>query len=95
MGKARTNISDISLQENGRYIGICAQDNILHDRLTVEENLVFIGKLKGLRKDDISENVRLVIEMMDLEGFRKIKACNLSGGNKRKLCCALSLILCP
>lgn len=41
------------------------------------------------------QNVNLVIDMMDLEGFRHVQAIDLSGGNKRKLCCALSLVLCP
>ena len=54
-----------------------------------------IGKLKGIRKEDLERNVALVIEMMDLKGFKTVQAGNLSGGNKRKLCCALSLILCP
>ena len=32
---------------------------------------------------------------MALEEFRHVVAGNLSGGNKRKLTCALSLLLCP
>jgi ABC-type multidrug transport system ATPase subunit len=35
------------------------------------------------------------MEMMDLSQFKEVLAVNLSGGNKRKLCCALSLVLCP
>lgn len=33
--------------------------------------------------------------MMDLANFRHVQAVNLSGGNRRKLCCAISLIMCP
>lgn len=32
---------------------------------------------------------------MDLNEYLHVKACNLSGGNKRKLCCAMTLLLCP
>lgn len=34
-------------------------------------------------------------ETLDLMPFSKTKGMNLSGGNKRKLCCAMSLIGCP
>ena len=43
---------------------------MIHEQLTVEENLQFIGKLKGLTKECLEANVNLVIDMMDLEGFR-------------------------
>jgi len=36
-----------------------------------------------------------IIDTMDLQDFRKVPAGNLSGGNKRKLSCALTLMLCP
>jgi len=36
-----------------------------------------------------------VKETLDLMPFSKTKGMNLSGGNKRKLCCAMSLIGCP
>jgi len=36
-----------------------------------------------------------IIDTMDLQDFRKVRAGNLSGGNKRKLSCALTLMLCP
>lgn len=36
-----------------------------------------------------------IIDTMDLQDFRKVAAGNLSGGNKRKLSCALTLMLCP
>ena len=32
---------------------------------------------------------------MDLHDYLNIRACNLSGGNKRKLCCAMTLLLVP
>ena len=32
---------------------------------------------------------------MDLDEFRNVRAGNLSGGNKRKLSCAMTLVLCP
>ena len=40
-------------------------------------------------------NIDLICDMMDLDPFRKTIAGNLSGGNKRKLSCALTLVVCP
>merc|ERR1712166_1671831 len=37
----------------------------------------------------------LIKETLDLNSFSKTRAMNLSGGNKRKLCCAMSLMGCP
>jgi len=37
----------------------------------------------------------MIKETLDLNSFSKTRAMNLSGGNKRKLCCAMSLIGCP
>jgi ABC-type multidrug transport system ATPase subunit len=37
----------------------------------------------------------LVIRTLDLHEFTKVKAGNLSGGNKRKLSCALTLMTSP
>jgi ABC-type multidrug transport system ATPase subunit len=39
--------------------------------------------------------MRFIKETLDLTPFGDKRACNLSGGNKRKLCCAISLIANP
>jgi len=39
--------------------------------------------------------MNLIIDTMDLDQFRETRAGNLSGGNKRKLSCALTLLLSP
>jgi ABC-type multidrug transport system ATPase subunit len=36
-----------------------------------------------------------LIETLELKEFKDTVCKNLSGGNKRKLCCAMSLIICP
>jgi ABC-type multidrug transport system ATPase subunit len=44
---------------------------------------------------DRIHNIELVVDTMDLGEFRDTMAGNLSGGNKRKLSCAATLLLCP
>ena len=55
----------------------------------------FIGKLKGISVKDRSLNSKLIIDTMALNEFIDVEADKLSGGNKRKLTCALSLYHCP
>ena len=54
-----------------------------------------MGRLKGINEQDRWHNEDLIIETMALEEFVNVKAENLSGGNKRKLTCAISLVGCP
>jgi ATP-binding cassette subfamily A (ABC1) protein 3 len=54
-----------------------------------------MGKLKGIKREDRDHAMNFIIDTMDLDDFRKTRAVNLSGGNKRKLSCALTLLLCP
>lgn len=39
--------------------------------------------------------MEFIKETLDLQEYAETRATNLSGGNKRKLCCAISLIGCP
>jgi ABC-type multidrug transport system ATPase subunit len=55
----------------------------------------FIARIKGLSSQDFDRNITLILKTMDLEEFKNVRASNLSGGNKRKLSCAMTLVLCP
>lgn len=88
-------IEKINLIEQGCRIGMCPQYNSCYDRLTVNENLQFIARLKGINKLDLAHNVELIIDTLDLKEFKNVRACNLSGGNQRKLSVAMTLLLSP
>lgn len=72
-----------------RSIGVCLQDNVLFDRLTVREHIAFFMRIKGARPSKASAR-RLAVEV-GLGDFFLIRAGSLSGGNKRKLSLALAL----
>ena len=74
---------------------MCPQYNALFEQFTVAEHLTFVAGIKGLTPADSLHNVDLVVNSMDLTEYLHVKACNLSGGNKRKLSCAMTLVLCP
>ena len=76
-------------------MGLAAQANIIWDTLTVDEHLNFIGKVKGLSPAEITFQKQFIKQTLDLTPFGNKQAGQLSGGNKRKLCCAISLIANP
>lgn len=72
-------------------IGLCTQQNILFDELTVREHIQFFCGLKGL--DSVSAN-RDTIKYVDLLGLGAAidkASSTLSGGMKRKLSLAIAL----
>lgn len=89
------NTEKINLFEEGKRIGLCPQYNSGYDQLSVEENLQFIARLKGISEKDLTHNINLIIETLNLEEFKNIPCKNLSGGNKRKLSVAMTMLLVP
>ena len=89
------NTSEIDLVKEGRKLGMCPQDNTIWNQLTVRENLEYMARVKGLSAMDFQNNSTLILQTLDLEDYLDVRAGNLSGGNKRKLTCALTLLVSP
>eukprot|EP00357_Protocruzia_adherens_P037860 CAMPEP_0115030754 /NCGR_PEP_ID=MMETSP0216-20121206/38044_1 /TAXON_ID=223996 /ORGANISM="Protocruzia adherens, Strain Boccale" /LENGTH=239 /DNA_ID=CAMNT_0002408109 /DNA_START=454 /DNA_END=1169 /DNA_ORIENTATION=- len=68
-----------------KYIGYTPQFDALLDFITVEEHLYLYADLKGIPKEYKTKLVEDKLTEMNLAQYRKSKAGNLSGGNKRKL----------
>eukprot|EP00486_Rosalina_sp_Unknown_P000997 CAMPEP_0201566782 /NCGR_PEP_ID=MMETSP0190_2-20130828/6860_1 /ASSEMBLY_ACC=CAM_ASM_000263 /TAXON_ID=37353 /ORGANISM="Rosalina sp." /LENGTH=1780 /DNA_ID=CAMNT_0047985985 /DNA_START=1581 /DNA_END=6920 /DNA_ORIENTATION=- len=75
-----------------RYIGYCPQFDALFDLLTGKEHLRFYGMLKGLRGQKLKDQVNLLLRVLSLTKYKNRKAGTYSGGNKRKLSVAISMI---
>ena len=86
------NIDNLDVYNNKIVMGICPQHNTVWDMLTVDQTLWHIAEIKGLSRQDIEKQVDFLMETLDLSQYAKTRAMNLSGGNKRKLVCAMSLI---
>jgi len=61
----------------------------------VSEHLDFIAAVKGLSAGDREKQKAFLLKALELEEFTDRAAGTLSGGNKRKLCCACSLMANP
>lgn len=73
-------------------IGICAQQDILFDKLKVREHLELIAKLRRIPKEEIPDAVNLALKKLNLVDERNKYSEQLSGGNKRKLSLAMAVV---
>lgn len=75
--------------------GICSQSNTIWDYITVEQHLRVAAKVKGMTEGETQEAIDYLLRTLKLEEYRHRGAEKLSGGNKRKLCVAMSMIGAP
>ena len=96
-GTIYVNGKDISgrFNELNELFGYCPQFDAIFEHLTVFENLEFYARIKGIKKDSIYLLVNAMIKEMSLDEFTNKIAGRLSGGNKRKLAVAISMLCNP
>ncbi|GBG28685.1 ABC transporter ATP-binding protein [Hondaea fermentalgiana] len=75
-----------------KIMGVCPQHNVLYPDLTVREHLEFFAALKGVKTDYIDREVYNMVNDCELADKVDVQTRKLSGGQKRKLSLAISLI---
>lgn len=73
-------------------MGVCPQFDLLWPQLTVQEHLRFYARLKGIPGDQLERKVKEAIEEVNLTSFKSFLSSSLSGGMKRRLSIAISLV---
>ena len=87
-------LNNISVITNKNYlyhnIGLCQQEDIFFEYLTVSEHLKYMMEIKGVKSD--KEQIDNLVNKIDLNEKKDAICKTLSGGEKRKLCIALALV---
>jgi ABC-2 type transport system ATP-binding protein len=76
-------------------IGMCPQENVLWDKLTCREQLLFAGSMYGLGGALVKRRADELLERLDLAEKRNTLGAKLSGGMRRRLSLALALVHDP
>lgn len=76
-------------------LGYMPQESWLFSDLTVRQNLYLFGELKGLKSQELKECVDRVLVEMKISHLENNQAARLSGGEKRRLEFARTLMFSP
>ena len=96
-GTARIGGHDITRESEAikEMIGYMSQKFSLYDELTVNENLIFSGKLYSLREKELKQRRDELIAITHLEPYLDRRAGLLSGGWRQRLAMACALMHKP
>ena len=75
-----------------RLIGVCPQELALYEDLSAMDNLVFFGRMVGLSGKEAKAQARSRLRMVGLTGRAKGRVDKFSGGMKRRVNLAISLM---
>lgn len=81
--------------ETRRQMGLVTQEVTIFDDLSAKENLQYFGGLYGLRGKELEDNIKEILEFVELTDRAKEKPGNFSGGMRRRLNIACSLVHKP
>ncbi|MBT4823901.1 ABC transporter ATP-binding protein [Candidatus Woesearchaeota archaeon] len=76
-------------------VGFCTQENSFYPELTIEENLWYYGRLYKMSRRLLKKRSSHLLDLTGLEAHKKRLAGRISGGMKRRLDFAISLIHDP
>ena len=76
-------------------IGVTLQENVLIDAISPVENLRVFGRYHLLREPALSRRIEEVLDFLELRSHASVPVKTLSGGFRRRLAVALSLMNRP
>ncbi len=75
-----------------KVVGVQSQETVVDSDLTGRENLVLAGNLQGMRGDALRKNVDSLLDLMQLKDVADKRAGRYSGGMKKRLDLASTLV---
>uniref|UniRef100_A0A8D2B9F3 ATP binding cassette subfamily A member 6 n=1 Tax=Sciurus vulgaris TaxID=55149 RepID=A0A8D2B9F3_SCIVU len=80
------------LEEIRKITGVCPQNNVQIDLLTVKENLSMFAKIKGIRPKEVDQEVQQILLELDMQNIQDNLAIHLSEGQKRMLTFGIAIL---
>lgn len=94
-GYAKIFDTDIPNRKLLNNIGYMGQSDALYESLSARENLVFFGNLMGLKGKELKQAITDNMKLVNLENELDKTVSNFSGGMKRRLSLAITLLANP
>ncbi|MDD3721455.1 MAG: ATP-binding cassette domain-containing protein [Lutibacter sp.] len=97
LGKKISSIKGKELSEIRKKIGFLFQSGALYDSMTVKQNLEFplVRIKRNLKEEEISKKINEVLENVGLPDVQEKMPSQLSGGMRKRISLARSIILDP
>ena len=85
----------IPTMDSIRRIGYMPQEDAVYHDITGYDNLMFFGRMYGLRGNELKGQVEEMFSLVDLAGEKDVLVSRYSGGMKKRLSLAVSLLHDP
>ncbi|SDB91868.1 ABC transporter ATP-binding protein [Shouchella lonarensis] len=76
-------------------LGIVPQEIAIYPDLTARENLIFFGRIYGLKHTQLQDQIKKTLQLVGLEERQSDRVHTFSGGMKRRLNIAVALLHQP
>lgn len=83
-GSVRINGKDVSL-DTTKYFGYMPEERGLYDKMRIEDQIMFFGRLKGGEDRRLREVMDEYLELFQLKGDKRRRIKELSKGNQQKV----------
>ena len=80
---------------SARHVAMVFQSYALYPHMTVEENLTFGMRMRGVAADVVAGKVKIAVEMLRLQPYLERKPAQLSGGQAQRVAIGRALVQDP